>query len=451
MNLIRERKETVLVCVFIGCGFWATSEGYLNWLYRVMDFYDSTWTDFLTEVVGYLFQAVGICAYMLLNKRELIKGKQSMDGHIMMMSFVTMIFAVRMGNAVGVLIAGYVMNVFLGAFAAIYIKALAGFVPTSYRAIAFGGGYAFSCFGSWIISINESKHMATTRLMVAGFLIIMCTYVYQSILELEPCAASEEKEQKTSLVALLALVVLLLSGVKSIGFFFPMADLSDGAISMEFSRAFYGIGLIAAGLVADYNRRYSGILCLSALVFPFMMVFTIQNVGTSTIMWILGYITFGFVAVYRVIVFADLARQRGALYLAPLGLMWGRVGDAIGNGLGIWLKDYTMAIIWSSGVAFAVTIIVYFYVYNKLYTVPENVDMNLAEDSNTDSVKAFEKKYDLSRRERQVLKLVLDGRSNSEIASELFVSESTIKFHMRNLLKKTECKNRIELIDLVEK
>lgn len=47
-----------------------------------------------------------------------------------------------------------------------------------------------------------------------------------------------------------------------------------------------------------------------------------------------------------------------------------------------------------------------------------------------------------------MFRLVLDERTNSEIAAELFVSEATVKYHVRNLLRKTGCRNRLEILAL---
>jgi two-component system, NarL family, response regulator DevR len=55
---------------------------------------------------------------------------------------------------------------------------------------------------------------------------------------------------------------------------------------------------------------------------------------------------------------------------------------------------------------------------------------------------------DISRREREVLDLLLDNLSNKEIASKLFVSERTIKFHVSNLLSKFGVQRRADLIVL---
>jgi DNA-binding NarL/FixJ family response regulator len=43
----------------------------------------------------------------------------------------------------------------------------------------------------------------------------------------------------------------------------------------------------------------------------------------------------------------------------------------------------------------------------------------------------------LSARESEVLALVLAGKDNRTIATELFLSEGTIKSHVHNIMKKT--------------
>jgi DNA-binding NarL/FixJ family response regulator len=48
----------------------------------------------------------------------------------------------------------------------------------------------------------------------------------------------------------------------------------------------------------------------------------------------------------------------------------------------------------------------------------------------------------LSTRESQVLTLVARGSSNAEVASILFISENTVKVHMRNIMEKLSVTNR---------
>jgi two-component system, NarL family, response regulator LiaR len=50
----------------------------------------------------------------------------------------------------------------------------------------------------------------------------------------------------------------------------------------------------------------------------------------------------------------------------------------------------------------------------------------------------------LSDREREVLKLIVDGRSNPEIAQRLQVSTSTVKAHLRNIMTKLGVDDRVQ-------
>lgn len=52
----------------------------------------------------------------------------------------------------------------------------------------------------------------------------------------------------------------------------------------------------------------------------------------------------------------------------------------------------------------------------------------------------------LSKREYEVLIQINDGLSNKEIADRLFVSESTIKTHVSNILVKLDAKRRTQAI-----
>jgi DNA-binding CsgD family transcriptional regulator len=79
---------------------------------------------------------------------------------------------------------------------------------------------------------------------------------------------------------------------------------------------------------------------------------------------------------------------------------------------------------------------------------PTIVYKEVSRTSDSDRLGRFAQYYDLSRREREVLDQVLASRTNVEAAELLYVSESTIKFHIRNLLRKTGCRNRVELREL---
>jgi len=53
--------------------------------------------------------------------------------------------------------------------------------------------------------------------------------------------------------------------------------------------------------------------------------------------------------------------------------------------------------------------------------------------------------FALTKREREVLKLLVQGKSNGAIAQALFLSESTIKAHLRSIMTKFRVNDRVQV------
>jgi len=60
----------------------------------------------------------------------------------------------------------------------------------------------------------------------------------------------------------------------------------------------------------------------------------------------------------------------------------------------------------------------------------------------TVKTKEAEVKEGLSEREIEILKLLVRGNTNKEIAEALFITENTVKVHMKNILGKLQLRNR---------
>ncbi|MBN1262587.1 MAG: response regulator transcription factor, partial [Anaerolineae bacterium] len=56
--------------------------------------------------------------------------------------------------------------------------------------------------------------------------------------------------------------------------------------------------------------------------------------------------------------------------------------------------------------------------------------------------------YDLTPREEEILALMVKGLTNRDIAEHLIVSESTVKFHVSNVLSKLGVSSRTEAVSL---
>ncbi|NNE68016.1 MAG: response regulator transcription factor [Pyrinomonadaceae bacterium] len=55
---------------------------------------------------------------------------------------------------------------------------------------------------------------------------------------------------------------------------------------------------------------------------------------------------------------------------------------------------------------------------------------------------------DLTKQEHKVLGLIAEGLSNNEIAESLFISESTVKTHVSNILSKLHARRRTEAVKI---
>ncbi|WP_299333447.1 response regulator transcription factor [uncultured Psychroserpens sp.] len=60
------------------------------------------------------------------------------------------------------------------------------------------------------------------------------------------------------------------------------------------------------------------------------------------------------------------------------------------------------------------------------------------------------KDLDISKREYEVLLSISEGLSNKEIGTKLFVSESTVKTHVSNLLSKLNAKRRTQALQIAK-
>jgi DNA-binding NarL/FixJ family response regulator len=53
--------------------------------------------------------------------------------------------------------------------------------------------------------------------------------------------------------------------------------------------------------------------------------------------------------------------------------------------------------------------------------------------------------YDLTDRQTEIIHLIQEGKSNKEIANQLFVSENTIKYHLKVIYEILDIAHRTEL------
>ena len=441
-NKEKESIATIFLC------FLLTSTAWLSWEYHLLEQTLPISSELLTMGISYLLQAAGIGVFALL-----IRYRQPLADRIFPVSLAAhllcLIPAAMSPYPAGSLAFGFMMNLVCGVIAGYYLYGLARKVPAERTAKAFSIGYGLAILASWLLTLAGGRSVYSSAKIV-----IICIVLTAAALASERFFRKKEGQESApagttgtkrrgaagkDLLWMLGVLVLLFSLVNSSGFAFPAADLGR-AVNLELSRLVYAAGLIIAGIVTDRNRKHGAICALAALVIPFIILALQGETLPVVVFWVLSYFTFGFYSVYRVILFSDYAAERDMLFLSGLGLMLGRVGDAFGEMICIALAGHLPVQVAATALLFAGATAMFFKVYNVLY-VPETERVL----SEREKFHYFAMEHDLSAREQDVLRLLLEQKTNAEIADLLFISENTVKFHVKNLLQKTGRKNRKEL------
>ena len=437
------------VCaLWIALCFSLTSVAYLSWVYHLMDFAAPERVDVYSLILGYSCQAAGLAVgFLLFRKTQAMADWKIFSMAVLCFCVVTL--PAIMGNTLAsTLLFGLLMNVSIGVLAGFYLCVPAGKLKEAHRGKSFGFGYGLSTIFIFAVSLLENQTFLRSQAVLILVLLLAAAAIGAAFVLLEKKPYQEtEKDQRAAkplpgnTVWLAGAVVVLLSLVKNLGFSFRMEEIQAGS-NLELSRLFYGAGLIAAGMIADKSRKSGATCTVTALVLPFVMLALSAESLPAMICWGLDYLFYGFFSVYRAVLFMDIAERNGHWPLAALGLLAGRAGDALGTACCRLFSFNRVLLIGFTLVLFVVTLLLFIRLCQRLY-MPEIV----REKSEREVFESFAIQHDLSAREREVLRLILTEQSVPQISEQLFVTESTVRYHIHHLLQKSGCKTRQELMN----
>ena len=257
-------------------------------------------------------------------------------------------------------------------------------------------------------------------------------------------ALKSDTDRGRKVLILMCVVIAIMAPISSIG--------TNNNLYLEYcqefdllaQRCFYAVGLIAAGLIYDKNRKIGGICTVVSLIYPTLLIMIYRESGMVTLVIGLSYAILGFFAVYRAASFMTWAAESDRLHLAPLGLAVSRVCEAIAVLVIIETGCGELASVILVSVLFIPLVILFFMMVREKYapTAGDRVAEHPKEISADERRASFAKQYGLTRREEEVAMFLSEGRSNGEIAEILQLSENTVRFHVSNVLKKTGMKER---------
>lgn len=445
-------RQTFLKSRSFACMLWValcfglTSAVYLSWLDHLVDVTGAAAADWYSQVAGYMMQAAGLGASAwLLRRRPGADHTRAFGGAVALFAALSAP-ALLADTAVGVVLFGLAMNLLCGAISGGYLFAIINCADGAHRGAVFGGGYALATIAVGLLALIGGEGLLHSgRALLLYLPLAACAALTAARLRLldatqtAPDAPAEAATGARRSLILAFGVIVLISAVKNMGFVFPSADIAAG-LRPELSRLPYAAGLLAAGFISDKNRKNGMICAVAALILPFIMLGLAGEPLSNAICWGLDYLFFGFFSVFRVLLFMDIAGESRRWELAPLGLLAGRVGDVAGTATGLLLSGNRLALIAATTALFIPTMILFFRLYQRVYE--PRADRQRGEK---EIFEEFCLHNDFSAREREVFRMVIANLTNAQIAEALFITESTVKYHVRNVLQKAGCKNRGEL------
>ncbi|HEX6981879.1 MAG TPA: response regulator transcription factor [Balneolaceae bacterium] len=76
----------------------------------------------------------------------------------------------------------------------------------------------------------------------------------------------------------------------------------------------------------------------------------------------------------------------------------------------------------------------------------ESISKMITDSFLSKKINNLDSRTDLTKRELEILKLIVDGKTSKEIANELFISPRTVDTHRANLMQKLELNNIADLV-----
>lgn len=452
-------KKDFIICLFILAAIYSCGTLlYYSQTFLLFRFYGNEIIKEMLSGWNYLAQAVGIILFVFLFKfLHGISGKRKFQvfTSLLLPPVMTVSIFTRSGSILILMIV--LLNLAIGVLTAFAFSLIASCITEKRFTICFAGAYSiggiFTCIICWL---NE-------EIMVSFFVIILsCVFVgiISALILLYKDTdvsftisntGSPIVSAKKSDIGLLHLIIALMAMIFALGANDPVLVESGRKISLIFTRFFYAGGLMLASVIFDKNHATGGICALASILYPIMIIILYKELPIHYIPIALTDSFLGFYAVFRTGLFMSLASEKGKLYIAPLGLCISRIVEGIMSVcIAIFGFDRLTCFI-IAGILFVPLIILFCYMLTKYTRQPDTtIVVNYASENNVSGSEAasklsFAEIYHLTRREDEISGYLAGNKTNGEIADILFVSESTVRFHVSNILKKTGLKDRREV------
>lgn len=449
-------KKDFIICLCILAAIYSCGTLlYYSQPFLLSRFYDNEIIKEMLSGWNYLAQAAGIILFMFLFEFfNGISGKRKFQvfTSLLLPPVMTVSIFTRSGSILILMMV--LLNLTIGMLTAFAFSLIASYITEKRFTICFAGAYSIGGILTCIICrLNE-------EIMVSFFVIILsCIFVgiisalillYKDI-DVSFTVSNTGSpffSAKQFDIGLLHLIIALMAIIFALGANDPALVESGSKISLIYTRFFYAGGLMLAAVIFDKNHTIGGICALTSILYPIMIIILYKEMPIHYIPVALTDTFLGFYAVFRAGIFMSLASRKRKFYIAPLGLCISRIIEGIVSVFLVLFGTDRLVCFIIAGVLFVPLIMLFCYMLTKYTRQPETT--MVVYENNTSGLEeisslSFAEIYHLTRREEEISSFLAANKTNGEIADLLFVSESTVRFHVSNILKKTGLSSRIEV------
>ena len=460
----------LMVTGLVAVCFLYTGSVYMSQFYRLIPFFDASTVDLITSCINYALQAIGILIFITgLRIKPLFFGNPMFFIGAITFGIPLMIMMQLSASPAVIVFVGAVFQLCIGIYSGCYLCLFAKEVSPKNAGLFYGIAYAFGSIGTYLFSLCSGGEFLVSK----G---IVCLYIFLALLTIFLLWFNRErleypkvqtptskaafcKEYQPILHLILIVSVMMIISTLGSGLYYSLPQAEN--IDWNLIRTFYAIGLIAAGIVMDYRRWLGEVLTAASLIYPLIAFSLIGEGLNNTIALSFSYLFRGFLTVYYVISFTDLASSDNSrLYLAPLGLAVSRIIEALLTLILMLIPVPNIVQILLMAFFSVVLILLMVYKFKKLSPFSANALHENLEGMSVTSAPAigtgpsdllrqkalFAEQYHLTRREAEILDMLAEGLTDDEIAAKVYISRNTVRFHVSNILKKTETASRMEAV-----
>ena len=453
------KKFFYLSLAFGLCFLWSGGI-FLTVFFRLYEHYDEIQVTYITDVLYYIMQAAGLFTFTLYARNRLFDLRKHIVVNITL-GAITLLFgiiAINSTNPTRILVSGALMNISIGCLMCSFLIRISKYLSANTRGKSFALAYTTGSIGTYLISIPSGGNALNKDYIIWIYIALAVIALFLvTLFDIEcsmPAEASDlsgnkkiapEGEKKNNTILLMVLIPFFFMVINNMGYHFEQAIADD--INIVFTRAFYSIGLLTAGFIVDKKKQLGALLAFLSLSFPLICLSFKGNTNYLFTSSVLNYVFLGFITVYQVVLFIDIGdRYPDKSHMSVFGYGIARIGTAVGTTAGILLEKNQLLLICATLVLYVIFGLIFFTYQCINHTSPETIVTETTAERKDRIFREYSSRYGFNGKQTEVLRLLLDGYPNGEIAEKLYLAESTVKYHVKNILKITGFKNRNELI-----